>query len=124
MFIAVLLFSTFVLFFHMASMAKETVSVGMCPFSAQSSSVCAMTPVEHIQAWQSMFAALPLSEMVTLFSLLLAGIFFARAFRSQAIDLFALSSRQGYRFAYATQYVAPRPLQEAFSTGILNPKLF
>ena len=96
-----------------------------CSFMNMGGSVvCKMTPFEHMAAWQSMFTSLPLKDISVLASLLLlvAVVVFLtkKLWGSQELELVSLHKQ---RFRDKT-FFAHSPLQEAFSNGILNPKLF
>lgn len=94
-----------------------------CPFMPGHSSICKMSPMEHIQAWQNMFTVLPAKEALSLvFSLLalLALLGVREIFYTSNPPLSNL-----YRnFFLKNRISIPNPLKEAFSSGILNPKLF
>lgn len=92
-----------------------------CPFMGVTA-VCKMSPLGHIDAWQNMFTALPFKSALTLFTLLLLAIFAALLFRD-------LLDNQRPRLVYARRFRNPthivrNELQEAFSNGILHPKIF
>ena len=97
--------------------------MGGCPFLGFTA-VCKMSPLEHIVSWQKMFTALPLKNISILTTLLLLAIF--SVFFLQ--DLWSKNSLQAIsihsqRFRYGI-YVIRHKLKEAFSNGILNPKVF
>lgn len=85
---------------------------------------CEMSPLAHMAKWQSLFSALPEREAAALLAVALFGlsmIFLLWQVRSaralSTVPSFGLRSK-----------AAPVPiqsaLQEAFSNGILNPKIF
>ncbi len=97
-----------------------------CPFGGHSMSICKMNPMEHIQEWQSMFTTLPakdaLSSLLTILLALLAllGLSFFKKFSLHD---------QPWPEVYINPFYLRRsqifnPLKEAFSNGILNPKIF
>jgi len=97
-----------------------------CPFAGHSMSICKMNPMEHIQEWQSMFTTLPakdaLSSLLTILLALLAllGLSFFKKFSLHD---------QPWPEVYINPFYLRRsqifnPLKEAFSNGILNPKIF
>lgn len=94
-----------------------------CPFSDHSMSICKMNPLEHIQEWQSMFTTLPVKDTISILSLILIIIslntlsFLSRFSIPDIQKLYA-------RLLYKKKFHIPNPLKEAFSQGILNPKLF
>ena len=94
-----------------------------CPFSDHSMSICKMNPLEHIQEWQSMFTTLPVKDAVSFISLLLVIIALTTLSfwnRFSIPDIRYLHTR----LLYKKNFHIPNPLEEAFSQGILNPKLF
>ena len=97
-----------------------------CPFMGVTA-LCNMNLLEHLTAWQSMFNAIPASiASVFLLLSLLALVFLAygrvRELFYESIDSLAvlvqLYARRSLAFAYANS------LQQAFSDGILNPKVY
>lgn len=96
-----------------------------CPFSGHSMSICSMNPLEHIEEWQGVFVTLPIKDNLLLLSTLLFifALFGLRYFRKFSIHNLSQLKIQNNSF-----YLRITPvfnyLQEAFSGGILNPKLF
>lgn len=97
-----------------------------CPFSDHSMSICKMNPLEHIQEWQSMFTMVPSKDALSsLLSVLLAllvllGLKFLRKF-----SIHDKPRLETYTTPfYLRSNLIFNPLQEAFSNGILNPKIF
>ncbi len=98
----------------------------ICPFSGHSMSICKMNPLEHIEEWQSMFTTLPskgtlsviLSILLTLLALL--GL---KYFKKLSLENFSRPETWMESF-YSRTVPVFNHLQEAFSQGILNPKLF
>ncbi len=111
--------------FGFGSAMDMSIATGNCPFSGHSMSICKMNPMEHIQEWQSMFTMIPakdalsfLSALLALLALLAIGAWKKFSIHDQPwpeiyIDPF-----------YLRKYQIFNPLQEAFSNGILNPKIF
>lgn len=95
-----------------------------CPFMGMSKeAVCQMTPFEHMAAWQSTFTSLPLkgiSVLALLLLIIVAVFFIKKLWDSKELELVSLY-RQRFR---DRTFIIRSPLQEAFSQGILNPKLF
>lgn len=96
--------------------------MGGCPFLGFTD-ICKMNPLEHIATWQKMLTALPIKNVSILATLLLLVIFLIIFLR----DLWNKNSLRAIsihsqRFKY--NYVVRNKLQEAFSSGILNPKIF
>ncbi|OGI74912.1 hypothetical protein A3D36_01275 [Candidatus Nomurabacteria bacterium RIFCSPHIGHO2_02_FULL_36_29] len=125
----VLAFSAVLLFgfsgFGMMGMDMNSPMVN-CPFGGHSMSICKMNPMEHIQEWQSMFTTLPAKDALSsLLSILLAllALFGLRFFKK-----FSLHDQPWPEVYISPFYLRKRqifdPLKEAFSSGILNPKIF
>ncbi len=97
-----------------------------CPFMSEMSSLCQMNPLEHFAAWQSMFTAmLNKSGILTnLFLLLILtlGAMLIRANVSAAPP--KIAEDQSLFSYYKRRIPIAGSLQEAFSNGILHPKLF
>lgn len=94
-----------------------------CPFTSHSMSICKMNPLEHIEEWQSMFTTLPAKDIISIISLLLVVIALTTLSfwgRFSIPDIRYLHSRLFSK----NKFHIPNPLEEAFSQGILNPKLF
>ncbi len=91
-----------------------------CPFSP-TASVCTMSPLAHINASQTFF-----TSMVTHGDALILFALMALAFFAISIFWKPHAPPLGLAFARAhhTQSTRLTYLQEAFSNGILNPKLF
>lgn len=113
-----------VLFAYAGGASHLAMSVGgdmmPCPF-ADTTSLCDMTPLEHVSAWQSVFTALPYYDACLLLLCVAVFLFVAvRArFRRELLHLFVR-----YRVHIALPPVPAMALQEVFSAGILNPKPF
>lgn len=95
-------------------------SMSPCPFSV-GTSVCTMTPLAHLAASQSFFTTLvTYGDVLTLLALL--------AFAIYASAVFWKPHAPPLVFAYARirrrEFMPRSHLQEAFSNGILNPKVF
>lgn len=94
--------------------------MGACPFT-QGTSICVMTPVQHIAAAQNIFHTLPWQK--DLLSVFLLAIFLA-------LPLYFLLSSSPPRnllnsFSKRNQNLSfIHTLQELFSQGILNPKIY
>lgn len=106
-------------FMHFGVSGPMGGKTGTCPFMP-GVKICTMTPLQHIAAAQSMFNTLP-QDKDGLFALLLLAAAVATAFFIKNIfpPPLTLVPVSIYRSNH------PRgPLQEAFSKGILNPKIF
>lgn len=118
--LAVLLFG--ISCFGLGAMDMST-TTGNCPFGGHSMSICKANPVEHIKEWQSMFTMLPIKDTLTLLSLLLA--LFALLKLRQVFSVPKTPQIDSYiNLFYLRRPPIFNPLQEAFSSGILNPKIF
>ncbi len=94
-----------------------------CVFSGMME-VCTMSTVEHPAAWQALFNIVPVGiASVSLFVLVLIFVTFARKLRLQNF-LTSDSIRQKLYIYSRKNFLFARSLQEAFSQGILNTKLY
>ena len=97
-----------------------------CPFAGHSMSICKMNPMEHIQEWQSMFTILPAKDTLSsLLSVLLALLVLLGLRFFKKFSLYD----QPWPEVYINPFYLRRShifnsLKEAFSNGILNPKIF
>jgi len=93
-----------------------------CPFLGVTA-LCKMNPMEHMAAWQNMFAAVPSKTAPELAALLLLALFVVAFLKdiwnSKKLELVPVFSQ---RFREKT-FVVSSPLQELFSSGILHPKI-
>ncbi len=101
--------------------------MGNCPFAGSMTKICSMGAVEHISRWQSLFTTTAPQKAITFALLiLLAVVFVAVAILKR--NLFLLFSFYATRWRlYIKQnphLSLFNPLREAFSQGILNPKIF
>lgn len=121
--VAVLWLGTLGLFYHMSEM-KMTGSISECLFDSPVG-VCLMNFSEHLIAWQNIFSGLPqntgLSSLIVLTILLSASLFLL-------INRFSLLENAFFRWKFLSKRHNQRyifnSIKEAFSQGILNPKLF
>ncbi len=108
---------------HIFSVLSDGAVATRCPLAPGSSSVCQMTPLEHIQVWQNMLTGLPPQDTLFLLCALLVVLLTA-AFSKN----FPLGGYQNFEIdaslLYIKNFFVPRPLKEMFSGGILHPKLF
>ena len=94
-----------------------------CPFTGHSMSICKMNPLEHIEEWQTMFTTIPVKDAVSvLFQFLVIIGLSMLSFWSRFLipDIRYLHTR----LLSKKRFHISNPLEEAFSQGILNPKLF
>ncbi len=96
-----------------------------CPLMPGMASVCNMNPLQHIAAWQSMFTTASPQKtpiLALLFLLMFAG---ARALIGKikwALEPPLILSWIQIRLA--NTFVPRYALQEAFSNGVIHPKVF
>ena len=107
--------------FGMSSSMGMNGEMGPCPFMP-SVAICNMTPLQHIAAAQSILTATPQERSNLLFMLLLAfaalitASFYRRILWPPLVPV-SLTFVKYPAFAQSS-------LQEAYSRGILNPKIF
>lgn len=105
---------------HSGEMRSGLTTSG-CLFDGQSE-VCAMNISEHVGLWQNMFTGLPEQVSGAMLLLFAAVLFFL------ASTLFAGNDRQLVRsqiyIKKHKQWAFLDFLQEAFSSGVLNPKIY
>jgi len=104
----------------MGSMGGQT---GNCPFiPGHSAALCQSNPLEHIQELQSMFAALPVSDIFLLALLLFLVAALVAVFVKKTLILpLVLVPTQTF------SYPLPSPrsaLQAVYARGILNSRAF
>ena len=99
----------------------DDMSMSHCPFMSEMG-ICEMTLSEHIGIWQSLFAHILTPENVLLLLVLLVAVLlpYWTTLFSPPKDILI----QIRRIANDTRVHTPPFLQELFSQGILNPKLF
>ncbi|MEK7151839.1 MAG: hypothetical protein AAB773_00220 [Patescibacteria group bacterium] len=88
--------------------------------------VCQMNPLEHIAAWQNMFVSVSPKGTFDALVLFLAFLLFAfsvKDFWSAGLASF-FSDQKTTPILRRTISIIRNPLAEAFSNGILNPKIF
>lgn len=94
-----------------------------CPFSGHSMSICKMNPMEHIEEWQSMFASLPLKDALSIIFTLILFIAIRNLLPWHKFSLPEIKYLYT-KYLFRSNFHISSPLKEAFSRGILNPKLF
>lgn len=110
----------------MLSGATQDAQMPGCLFTGvlHTNTPCQMNPIEHIAGWQNMLSALPPQKSLLLFFILLFVALFAYA----AQKIFPVSHTQSggakLRGRFFDHAIFAHPLQEAFSNGILHPKIF
>lgn len=110
-------------------LAQTNIDVSMmdgkvnCPFGGHSVTICQMNPMEHIQEWQNMFTTLPAKDALLILFVLVALLALRKLIPWGKI-LSPQLSHKYFRLLVLDNFQVIHPLQEAFSSGILNPKLF
>ena len=111
----------------MMSMEKRSDgTMGGCLFTGMEE-ICKMTLTEHLSQWQSMFTTTaPQKALIFALLLLLAVVFVAIAvFRRNLLLLFSYyTTRWRLYIRHNPDLSLFNPLREAFSQGILNPKIY
>ena len=113
---------------HMSDMKmKGDGTMDGCLFDGQAE-ICPMTIAEHLSRWQGMFTAISQKTdiLIQFLLLALAFIFIASEFRQRILLLWSTQFSGRLRL-----YLKQNPhlslfnqLREAFSRGILNPKIY
>lgn len=109
--------------FHMDSAVKTGGSMSNCPFMAHEEVICPMDLANHISIWKTVFmATIPPLEFLLVIVTVIAFIanFPSHLLVPRGIPILFFF-RQLQERIYTYTY---RPLQDFFSNGILNPKLF
>ncbi len=84
-----------------------------------------MSPIEHITEWQNMLRALLPQKSLFLFFVILFAALLAYAAQKTFRWLRAESVRSAkLRGRFFDHIAFDRPLQEAFSNGVIHPKIF
>ena len=104
---------------HMGSLGQEMPG---CPVMGMTV-VCQMDPLEHIAAWQSMFVSALPNGILNVLAVLLAFLFFA-FLKKDGRFLPLASSPKTIQVPRRVISIIRNPLADAFSNGILNPKIF
>ena|SRR5579859_1412601 len=92
-----------------------------CPLMGHDSAVCNMNPLDHLSMWQSMFAAIPVQNILTLLLSLLSLFLFFR-FRYYSWLLHPTPPRVYISFDSAD--ATYDPLQRFIARGLMQPKVF
>jgi hypothetical protein len=117
---------------YMYSMPEEAMATSFggkldCAFSV-GISICEMTPVNHVDAWQSVFASLlpPSSALLALFTFVAIALFLYKK-KNNSLSPLVLQKIKiiSRRLFLRERGNLPRsPLLELFSRGILNTKIY
>lgn len=124
--ISFLWLGTFGLLSHMSEMRSDNqMTMGGCLFDGQEE-ICNMDFSEHLSVWQSVLTSLP--QNFGLLNMLILAIVLVVIIPFLHDPLSRLSERIRFRYKL---YIKQHPqinlfnfIQEIFSQGILNPKLF
>jgi len=119
-FIALLSFGPFGLSHSMMGMDSSMNS--NCPFMPGMTALCNMGPLEHLAAWQGMFASLPFQNPILFLLLILCA--FSLVWNLWK-EFHPPDRGRVFLHLLHRRNILPAPaLQELFSSGILNPKVF
>ena len=103
--------------------ADGHMTMDTCPFMS-GMGICTMSPLEHVAMWQSMFTSTSheLNQILVVLVLMISvlGIAWIRYVFPPPRELV----RQRTYYSYREHVPVITVLQELFSSGILNPKLF
>lgn len=106
---------------------KDNGTMGGCMFDGQAA-ICPMTFAEHLSKWQGMFTVIPQKSTVIIQLLALISTFVIAAFTLRQRLLLLLFSYFSERWKLYLKNNPHLPLfdrlREAFSQGILNPKIY
>jgi hypothetical protein len=91
-----------------------------CPFS-ETGSLCSMTPLEHLSAWQNLFTTIPEKSFSFVILFLLSVFCFAIWIILNDENIF---SKTLFKKRWRADWKSFDPLRIALSRGILNPKTF
>lgn len=110
---------------HFGMDTSSAEAMSDCPFAA-TQGLCAMdNPIDHASMWRGLLAVFPVPAMALMFFaavIALASFLFFSPYL--LFELLHSIVRVRLRYlSYAFSH-PPRSLAEAFSNGILNPKLF
>lgn len=94
-----------------------------CPFGGHSTAICQMNPMEHIQEWQGIFTILPIQNTSLLFTFFAFLVISKLKFRNRFLILEAPLVILGSLYSLISFQIFDS-LEELFSSGILNPKVF
>lgn len=119
------LFVSFVsMYLHVRGIGNMDMPMPGCPFMNESAVLCTMYPIQHLTAWQHMFTATPVVEAMLLLSLIIALALARTELLSWLWKIPELELSYRRTITPDETYSSTNYLQEIFSQGILNPKLF
>jgi CDP-diglyceride synthetase len=109
---------------HFETMMQAGDNMPRCPF-APGEVLCTMNIFGHINAWRGIFTSLPQKEFFNLCALFIlaaaATVWLVRRLNHSLHELFFATRLS---LSYTARISLPTFLEEAFSSGILHPKLF
>ena len=92
-----------------------------CPLMGNTAAVCNMNLLEHLNAWQNLFAAIPAQSAVLLLLLLLALFLVLRL--KQYLWLLHPSPQSVY-ISYDPEAATHDALRRFIASGLMHPKIF
>lgn len=92
-----------------------------CPLMVHSATLCTMNPLEHLNMWQNMFAAILMQSAVMVLLLLLALLF---VYRFNQYLWLLHPSPQPVRIFYDPEVATYDPLWQFITHGLMHPKIF
>jgi len=92
-----------------------------CPLMGHDAAMCNMNPLEHLSAWQNMFAAIPVQSVVILLLLLLALLL---VFCLKQYLWLLQPSPQSVYISYDSETGTHDPLRRFIARGLMHPKIF
>ncbi|MDZ4260292.1 MAG: hypothetical protein U1A25_01380 [Candidatus Sungbacteria bacterium] len=104
---------------------KDDGTMSGCLFTGMDE-VCTMTFTQHRTAWQNMFSSIPVKSIIlSLLALVFSLLLFAGFLKQYGMwARKRMESLQKLYFIHHPNLFLFNPLQEAFSRGILNPKIY
>ena len=125
LFIGILLFFLvgFLGFSHFSMTTESYGKMSDCPFMGVTA-LCQMSPLEHLATWQTMFTTIPQQEK-NIFAILASFIFlFSLIWLGSFIPKKDLLKYKFQLIAQTDNISFQTSLEEAFSNGIVHPKIF
>lgn len=121
--VAILWSGTFGLLYHMNDVKMDGNMEG-CLFDGPAE-ICAMNYSEHIATWQSMFTILPQNvNLINLLVLTILSIILLFLWRNLFKLFKSITARWRFYVKQYNQIDIFNSLKEAFSQGIINPKIY
>ena len=118
-----LLGTMFVSLFHLSMGMGMMGDTTDCPFMSHEETVCPMNLADHIGAWKDVFLSV-IPGLTLILAAAVTAIFVAPIAPNLLLKT-QYTSPPLHRYLQIRTYTfSYRPLQELFSNGILNPKLY